>query len=307
MAHYLITGGTGLIGSALSKQLIADNHKVTVLSRNINSVAEKCGIDVKSISSLDDIDSETIVDVVVNLAGAPIADKRWSKARKRVLEQSRIGLTQQLVEWIRLRKTKPVCLISGSAVGWYGDSGDSMLSEQSDFHNEYTHQLCDAWEQQALQVKNLGVRVCIVRTGLVLAGNGGFLKKMLLPFKLGLGGRIGNGNQYMPWIHLADMINILRFLSDNKECSGIYNACSPSPVTNRVFTEMLSRQLARPAFLPLPAWFLKLLLGEMSRLLLTGQRAIPEKILATHFQFRYSDLASALNDVLPGRNMETGE
>ena len=301
MKHILITGGTGLIGSALCDLLVNQQHHVTVLSRHPETVPAKCGQHVKSIESLSDIDDEVKIDWIFNLAGEPIADKPWTKQRKAALEASRIDLTRQLVDWIIERKYAPDCLISGSAVGWYGDGKDTVLTEQSDFADEYTHQLCEAWEQQALRASLTGVRVCTVRTGLVLASRGGFLHKMLLPFKLGLGGKLGSGQQYMPWVHINDIVRLLAFLADNEQAQGPFNACSPKPVRNETFTKTLTQVLHRYAFIPLPAWLLKGALGEMSRLLLTGQRAIPEKAQAMGFSFSYSDLQKALTDVLRNR------
>ncbi len=302
MKNILITGGTGLIGSALCEQLLGQNHHVTVLSRNPETVKDKCGKRVKGIRSLTEIDDDMSIDWVINLAGEPIADKPWTKKRKAALEDSRIGLTRNLVDWIVERRHVPECLISGSAVGWYGDGGDTVLTEQSDFTDEYTHQLCEAWEQQALRASQSGVRVCTVRTGLVLASNGGFLHKMLLPFKLGVGGRLGSGQQYMPWVHIKDMVNLLAFLANNNQAEGPFNANSPNPVSNKLFTKTLADVLHRYAFIPVPAWLLKALLGEMSGLLLTGQRTIPEKAQAMGFHFYYPDLKLALTDVLTTKN-----
>ena len=298
MKHVLITGGTGLIGSALCKLFLSQQHQVTVLSRQPDTVPAKCGQHVKGIQSLSDISDETPIDWVFNLAGEPIADKPWTKKRKALLEASRIELTQQLVDWIVQRKTAPDCLISGSAVGWYGNGKDTVLTEHSDFVDEYTHQLCEAWEQQALRAKEFGVRVCTIRTGLVLAPTGGFLHKMLLPFKLGLGGKLGSGQQYMPWVHINDMVRLLAFLANNEQAQGPFNACSANPVRNDEFTKTLAQTLHRYAFIPIPAWLLKGVLGEMSGLLLTGQRAIPEKAHAMGFHFAYSDLQTALTDIL---------
>ena len=298
MKHALITGGTGLIGSALCELLLSQQHQVTVLSRHPETVPAKCGEHVKAIQSLSDISDETPIDWVFNLAGEPIADKPWTKKRKTVLEASRIDLTRQLVDWIAQRKNAPDCLISGSAVGWYGDGKDTVLTEHSGFVDEYTHHLCEAWEQQALRAKEYGVRVCTIRTGLVLAPTGGFLHKMLLPFKLGVGGKLGSGQQYMPWVHINDMVRLLLFLADNEQAQGPFNACSPNPARNDTFTKTLAQTLHRYAFIPLPAWLLKGVLGEMSRLLLTGQRAIPEKAQAMGFNFSYPNLQKALTDVL---------
>ncbi len=298
MRHILITGGTGLIGSALCKKLLDKNYQVTVLSRSPNTVPQKCGQHVTAIKSLSEIKDDVVIDAVINLAGEAIADQRWSKKRKAELETSRIDLTRNLVEWMAKRQYKPESLISGSAVGWYGDGGAEIITEHSNYHDEYTHQLCDAWEKSALNAKQAGIRVCIVRTGLVLAPQGGFLQKMLLPFKLGLGGRLGSGEQFMPWIHISDMTNLLIFILENRRADDVFNACSPQPVTNKNFTAALARQLHRVAVIPVPAILVRGLLGEMSRLLLTGQHAIPEKAQAMGFRFAYTDVTSALNDIL---------
>ncbi len=298
MKQYLITGGTGLIGSALCRRLIENGDQVIVLSRSLEKVRERCGYDVVGVESLDNIDKQLTIDLVINLAGEPIADRRWTIERKAVLEQSRIQLTQSLIQWIFQRSSKPECLISGSAVGWYGDQEDNIVTEQSGFKDEYTHELCQLWEQQALRAGQLGIRVCILRTGLVLAKHGGFLAKMKLPFQLGLGGKIGSGKQYMPWIHIEDMLDIIQFLADNEQMKGVYNACSPFPVTNQQFAQALAQQLHRPAIFPMPSAILKTLLGEMSQLLLTGQRALPANLQANGFTFNYTDIDTALADVL---------
>jgi len=298
MKHYLITGGTGLIGSALCRHLLADGHHITVLTRNPKTVEEKCGVGVKAIQSFTDISPDSAIDIVINLAGEPIADARWTDKRKALLASSRVKLTQDLVDWLSHRKQHAECLISGSAVGWYGDGGDEILTEQSDYHDEYTHQLCHAWEKQALRAEQTGIRVCIVRTGLVLAPTGGVLQKMLVPLKLGLGGRTGTGKQYMPWIHISDMVHLLVFLATHEHLKGVFNACSPTPVTNQAFISALSKRLHLYGALPIPAWLLKIALGEMSRLLLTGQRAIPQRATANGFSFAYRELSPALNHLL---------
>ncbi|EEF79397.1 TIGR01777 family oxidoreductase [Methylophaga thiooxydans] len=295
--NYLITGGTGLIGSATCQQLQAAGHTVMVLSRNRDKVYQRCGLSVVAITDLNEIGHAEQVDIVINLAGAPVADARWSKHRKKELEQSRIALTESLVDWIAQRDKKPSSLISGSAVGWYGDQGDTILTETSGYNDEYAHQLCERWEQAALKAQAYGVRVCIVRTGLVIA-NGGFLNRMLLPFKLGIGGRIADGKQYMPWIHHNDIVNLFIFLSKKPEAQGVFNGTAPAPATNAEFTQTLAEALHRPAVLPVPACVLKLALGEMSELLLGGQRALPAKAQQIGFEFLYTDLHNALTTTL---------
>lgn len=296
--NYLITGGTGLIGAEICQKLQAAGHTVIVHGRSRDKIHRRCGLSAVAITSFDDIDQNEQVDIIINLAGAPIADARWSDKRKRELEQSRIGITEQLVNWIADRDKKPQSLISGSAVGWYGDQEDKQLNEQSGFEDEYAHQLCDRWEQAALKAKNYGVRVCIVRTGLVLAPGEGFLKRMLLPFKLGLGGPIADGQQFMPWVHLEDISNLFIFLSKQTDLDGVFNGTAPEPVTNAEFSHLLAQKLHRPSFMVVPSCVLKLALGEMSQLLLGGQRALPEKVRAAGFEFQYTDLESALDHVL---------
>jgi uncharacterized protein (TIGR01777 family) len=297
MKHYLITGGTGLIGTALCKKLLSESHAITILSRQPDKVSLICGDKALGVKSLDEISGDTQIDTVINLAGAPVLNMPWSKSRKNVIEKSRIDLTATLIDWISSRKQKPACLISSSAVGWYGDSGNSVIIESSSFHDEYTHQLCEAWEQEALRADQLGVRVCIIRIGLVLALSGGFLQKMLLPFKLGLGAQLGDGKQYMPWIHIDDIVNLFVFLIENQNTNGIFNGCAPNPVTNQAFTQTLAKHLHRPAFLTIPAWFLKLTLGEMSSLLLAGQQALPDKARLHGYSFLFDNIDTALDDV----------
>ncbi|PKM31394.1 MAG: TIGR01777 family protein [Gammaproteobacteria bacterium HGW-Gammaproteobacteria-11] len=295
--HVLVTGGTGLIGSALCKRLVSDGHQVSVLSRRPERVAGVCGHQVRGVGQLSDL-NEAGIEAVVNLAGEPIADKPWTDKRKAVLWASRVTLTEQLVSWIGSLSVKPKVLVSGSAVGWYGDGGDSLITESSPARVEYTHTLCDAWESAAKRAASHGIRVCLLRTGLVLAADGGFLQRLRMPFKLGLGGPIGSGQHYMPWVHLEDMVGIIQFLLQSPECKGPYNATAPNPVTNKVFAQRLGKAFGRPAFIPLPGFALKLALGEMAGLLLTGQNAVPEKLLKAGYRFRFDQLDTALADVV---------
>jgi uncharacterized protein (TIGR01777 family) len=193
---------------------------------------------------------------------------------------------------------KPELLISGSATGYYGDHGDVVLTELSATHPNFSQQLCSDWENEAKQAEQFGVRVCLIRTGLVLADGGGLLKRMVLPFRLGLGGRLGSGRQWMSWIHRQDWIAIALMMITDSSMQGAYNATAPNPVTNSEFTQALADCLKRPALLPVPAWLLKILLGEMSGLVLGSQRVLPERLLAQGFSFKYADLSSALNQTL---------
>tara|TARA_R110000764_G_scaffold103410_2_gene189039 strand:- start:815 stop:1720 length:906 start_codon:yes stop_codon:yes gene_type:complete len=291
--NILLTGGTGLIGRALCRRLLAEGHRLSVWSRRPDEVAALCGAQVRGVAELSQLDGEHF-DAVVNLAGAPVADRPWTAKRKAVLWASRVSLTEQLVQWLGKQDRKPQVMVSGSAVGWYGDGGSEPITEQSPARKEYTHTLCDAWEAAAKRVTAYGLRLCIMRTGLVVAAEGGFLARLKPPFKLGLGGPIGNGEQYMPWVHLDDVVSLIVWMLQTPDCRGAYNASAPHPVSNREFARELGRALGRPAVLPVPGFVLKLALGEMSRLLLTGQRALPAKAQAEGFNFSYQHLETAL-------------
>lgn len=295
--HILLTGGTGLIGRELCRHWSSQGHSLTVWSRKPQHVPKLCGAQVRGVARLEDL-GEAPVDAVVNLAGAPIADRLWTHRRKAVLWSSRISLTETLLAWLESRGQKPQVLISGSAVGWYGDGGERELTEDSPpVSEDFASQLCIAWEETAQRAEALGMRVVLIRTGLVLSAQGGFLSRLLLPFKAGLGGPIGNGRQWMPWIHIDDQIGLIDFLLHQNSADGPYNACAPKPVRNREFAKTLAAVLHRPAFMPMPAFALKVGLGELSLLLLGGQRATPARLLAAGYIFRFTDLRAALDDL----------
>ncbi|TNE78011.1 MAG: TIGR01777 family protein [Gammaproteobacteria bacterium] len=296
----LVTGGTGFIGQVLCRELLARGYDLTVLSRQPDDqVKAICGR-VKSASSLKELESGSGFDAVINLAGEGIADKRWSKARKKALRDSRILLTKELVSVVRGWDHLPEVLVSGSAVGFYGDQGTSTVTEETSPHDEFTHQLCQDWELAARDLEKDGVRVCISRTGVVVGANGGFLTRMILPFKLGFGGRLGTGQQFMPWVHRTDVVQALIWMLETPSAKGAFNVVSPQPATNQEFTRQLGKVLHRPTPFPAPGPILRIALGEMSRLLLTGQRAIPERLKDADFNFRYTDLSSALEDAIRG-------
>ena len=226
----LLTGGTGLIGQELCKHWQQQGHELWVWSRRPQEVAALCS-GAKGIAALEDLPSDLELDAVINLAGAPIADSRWSEARRQLLWRSRIDLTRTLVDWMTRQSTPAPVLISGSATGWYGNQGEQLLDETSasgpaDFGSE----LCNAWEQEAERARQCGVRVVLLRTAPVLSPTGGMLAKLRLPFSLGLGGRLGSGQQWMPWIHLQDEVALIDFLLHHSECHGVFNACSPGLV-----------------------------------------------------------------------------
>lgn len=295
--HILLTGGTGLIGRALCRQWLAQGHQLTVWSRTPGKVAGLCGAAVRGIGRLEDY-GDGPLDAVVNLAGAPIADRPWTHKRKALLWASRITLTEQLLAWLEGRAQRPQVLLSGSAVGWYGDGGERELHEDSaPVVEDFAAQLCGAWEETALRAEELGIRVILLRTGLVLAAADGFLKRLLPPFRLGLGGPIGNGRQWMPWIHLQDQVGLIDFLLQQADARGPYNACAPQPVRNKAFAQALGRALHRPALLPLPGLLLKIALGELSGLLLGGQKALPIRAQQAGYEFRFTAIDSALADL----------
>lgn len=294
----LLTGGTGLIGRALCRLWAGQGHELVVWSRRPQEVAGLCS-GARGIARLDELAPDLPLDAVVNLAGAPIADRPWTSARRRLLWDSRIGLTGQLVDWLARRQLRPGVLLSGSAVGWYGDGGERRLNEDSPAGSEdFASELCFAWEAAALRAEELGIRVVLVRTAPVLAARGGMLARLLPPFRLGLGGRMGSGRQWMPWIHLEDEVGLIDFLLHHEECRGPYNACAPNPVRNAEFARTLGRVLHRPVLLPAPACVLRLALGEMAGLLLGGQHLQPQRTLDAGYRFRFPDLEAALADLL---------
>jgi len=294
----LITGGTGSIGRVLCRALTEKGHRLTVLSRRPETVKAICGEGTAAISSLEDLPESAHFDTVVNLAGEAVIGPYWTENRKKVLWNSRVTVTGQLVDFIRRANFKPSVLISTSAVGYYGNGGDYIIDEDIPGSGGFAHTLCDGWENAASRVKEFGVRLCIVRFGPVLMSHGGMLKSMLPSFRVGLGARIGNGRQWMPWIHCQDLVGMIELLLGSSELCGVFNGVSPNPVTNREFTASLAHHLKRPAFLFVPAFLLKLGMGEMGQLLLDGQRAIPKRFQEAGFVFQYPSLDSALTEII---------
>jgi len=293
--HHLITGGSGFIGSALCRSLIADGHRVTVLTRDIERARTRVP---EAVFLIDRLDFAEDVGAVVNLAGENLAGGRWTSARKHEFVGSRIGTTKRLLDWIERQERAPGVLVSGSAIGWYGPAGDEELDEDADAGNDFSAHLCRDWEAEAVKAEALGVRVCRLRTGIVLGTEGGALRKMLLPFRAGVGGRMGSGRQWMSWIARADILALIRWLIDHDSARGAYNGTAPAAVTNAEFARALGAALHRPAVLPTPAFALRLLFGEMADILLTGQRVVPKRATAEGFKFKYPELPSALSSVL---------
>lgn len=297
--HILVTGGTGFIGKVLCRKLIENDCQVTVYSRQPDQVKKLTHPQCRGINQLTPDQFNQPVDAIINLAGEPIAQSRWSQQRKEVLISSRIDTTKKLVDLCSKLTPKPKVLISASAVGYYGAQEDNEVTENTVPNQEFTHQLCYRWEQAAIAAEPLGIRVAIARIGLVVGQQGGFLSKMLTPFKLGLGGKLGSGKQWMPWIHISDLTNILLYLLEHQHCHGIYNATAPQPVTNNEFTRQLGNILHRPTLLSVPEFVLKGTMGEMATLLLTGQKAVPHRLVSEEsYHFQYSTLEEALREVL---------
>jgi len=294
----LITGGTGLIGRQLCKALLAEGHELTVLSRNPASVPVKCGAAVHALASLAQWQPGQTFDAVINLAGEPIVDKSWTAKRKRALWASRVTLTEELVRRIAAANHRPAVLLSGSAVGYYGNRGDVMLDEAAEAGENFAAQLCKAWEDAARVAESVGVRVCLLRTAPVLSNDGGLLGRMLPPFRLGLGARLGDGKQWMSWVHMQDYVAMVLRLLHDPHAAGPYNMAAPQPVTNAEFTATLAAALHRPALFVAPALLLKLGMGERASLLLEGQRVLPGKMAAAQYRFTFTNLADALRDLL---------
>ncbi len=294
--HLLVTGGTGFIGHALCTALAQGGHRVTVLTRDRGHASRRLP-GVTAIEAPEQVDA---VDAVVNLAGEPLAAGRWTARRKQAFRESRIGTTRRLYDWIaRLPEAqRPRCLVSGSAVGYYGDRGDTVLSEDASRGSDFSAQLCRDWESAALDLATLGPRVSLLRTGIVLARDGGSLQRMLPPFRLGAGGPFGDGRHWMSWIHCDDLVALIVWLLD-RGGEGAYNGTAPAPVTNAEFARTLGEAVHRPTLLRLPAVALRLGFGEMADLLLVSQRVIPQRAVQEGFRFRYPELRQALAAILP--------
>ena len=295
----LITGGTGLIGSAFINKY-QSKYKFDVLTRQKTAVQcyfqDPTNIsfihDLTSLENLDDYDG------VINLAGEPIADSRWTLAQKRLICQSRWNLTKQLSKLINDSSAPPAVFISGSAIGYYGRQGHTPITEEHDSpYPEFSHRICKVWEEKALLAKDK-TRVCIARTGVVLAKDKGALAKMLPAYKFGLGGRLSNGNQYMSWIHIDDMVAALDFLLQNEQCDGVFNMTAPKALTNKEFSKTLANTLKRPNLAIMPAFVLRIMFGEMADLLIFGQNIVPQRLLEQQFKFKYPQLPAALKDIL---------
>lgn len=298
----LITGATGFVGKRLLHRL---DEPAVVLSRNA-AKAEKTlsAFNVKAFNW--DAENQPApaeafdgVDVVFHLAGEPVAEGRWTAEKKRRLRESRVEGTRNLVNTLVQLPKKPRVLISASAVGYYGDRGDELLTEDASPRDDFLGEICQAWERESHAARQAGIRVVNPRIGIVLGEKGGAISKMLTPFKLGVGSPLGSGKQYMPWIHIDDLVSLMLFAAERESISGPLNGTAPHPVTNYEFTKTLGRVLNRPTFMPSPPVFmLKTLIGEFANVLLQSQNAVPKRSLDAGFHFHYPDLEPALREIL---------
>ncbi|MCW9734145.1 TIGR01777 family oxidoreductase [Avibacterium sp. 20-15] len=285
----LLTGGTGLIGSALIPQLLAKRHKICLLTRNIQP--ERFPNEVQQIDHLALLKNLNEFDAVINLAGEPIFNHRWTAKQKAKLFASRVNLTQNLTALINQSDCPPHTLISGSATGFYGDHQDHWIDETTPASTQFPAQLCQQWEAAARQANT---RVCLLRTAMVLSPNGGALSKILPLYRLGLGGKLGSGKQYWAWISLQDMIAGILFLLENRQYEGVFNFASPQPITNQDFNQQLGNFLNRPHCANVPAFVLRWLLGDRSQLLLDSQRIRPTRLIDAGFEFKVENFAAFL-------------
>jgi len=298
----VITGGTGLIGSAVAREMGSAGHEVVVLTRdpaktgplppNTRAV-QWDGRTAGDWAKL--LDGDT---VIVHLAGDSVAAGRWTEEKKRRIRDSRVESGRAVLEAVRQAKAKPRALLQGSAVGYYGDAGDEVVSELHPPGKDFLARVCVEWEASTAEVAAMGVRRPVLRTGIVLSDQGGALPRMALPFRMLAGGPLGNGRQWLAWIHEVDEVGAIRFLIEREEADGPFNLTAPGPVTNRELSRALGQVLHRPSFAPAPGFALRLLLGEMADVLLHGQRAVPRRLLDLGYVFRYPEALGALRSLL---------
>lgn len=294
----LITGATGFIG----RQLVAKLPGCVVLTRDATHAKSVLG-DVNAYPWDASRERPPVaafqgVDTVFHLAGEPVAEGRWTAAKKKRLKDSRVHPTQNLIAAIGSLGLRPRTLVCASAIGYYGDRGDETLTEQSPPGTGFLADICQLWEQEAARGRDVGMRVVSVRIGVVLGKHGGALKKMLTPFKLGVGGVLGDGKQWMSWVHIDDLVNLLLFAAEHPEIEGAMNGVAPAPVTNREFTKTLAATLHRPAIFPMPKFAVRAAFGEVADVLLGSQRVLPQVARERGFEFRFGRLEEALQDIV---------
>jgi uncharacterized protein (TIGR01777 family) len=298
----IITGGTGLIGRALVKNLTQTGHQVIVLTRNPSTAAtlppgaRAVAWDAATSAGWGHLANGA--EAIINLAGESIGPSRWSDERKRRIRESRLRAGAAVVQAVRTAENKPGVVIQASAVGYYGPHGAELVTEGAPSGADFLSSVCRDWEASTQEVETANVRRVLLRTGIVLSPEGGVLPLFLLPFRFFVGGPLGSGNQWLPWIHMADEVGAIRFLMETPAASGAFNLCSPNPQTMKDFTATIGKVLGRPSYLPAPSFALKLALGEVSTLVLDGQRQVPQRLLEAGYRFHYSESKAALQDLL---------
>ncbi|MFA5670434.1 MAG: TIGR01777 family oxidoreductase [Balneolaceae bacterium] len=297
--NILITGGTGFIGQELREELLKEGHSLIIVTRNPKKYEDESASNQQFVSLEDDLASEMEkCDAVINLAGENIFGQRWDDDVKKRIYDSRINTTRTLVEAMAKAKNKPEVFISASASGIYGDRGDEILDESTSFADDFLAKVCVDWEAKAQKATELGVRVVIPRIGIVLEQGGGALEKMIPPFQFFVGGPIGNGKQYLGWIHRSDLVRAVMFPISNKEITGPYNVCAPNAVTMNELAKTLGDTMNRPSLLRVPEFVLSIVLGESAQPVLHSARLIPKNLQDHGFTFRFEDLDEALADIV---------
>jgi len=289
----LITGATGLIGTALQQSFSEKGYEMLLASRKEHEGRENIQWDVETgFSEPEKLEG---IDAVVHLAGESVSGFRWTDEKKKAIRDSRVLGTRNVVDTISKLKKKPKVLIAASAIGFYGERGDEELTESSAAGDTFLAEVSKAWEAESRRAEDAGIRTVLLRTGIVLSKNGGALGSMMLPFKLGLGGVVGSGNQWMSWISIDDHVAVIEYAIENETLRGAVNATSPNSVTNKDFTKTMGEVLSRPTFLPLPEFAVSMIFGEMGdELLLTSTRVVPKRLEGAGFEFKYPDLKSAI-------------
>lgn len=297
--RFLITGGTGFIGTYLRSRLLKEGHYLTIITRNPDQYREEQAVNQQFIHWDSDLSGEIAKsDGVINLAGQNLVGVRWTEKLKEAIYKSRIDSTGKLVEAMKKADKKPGLFISASAAGYYGENGDRIVDESFPPGDDYLARVCQDWEAEALKAVDLGIRVAIPRMGIALQDNGGMVGKMKLPFQLFVGGPVGHGKQYIPWVHMEDLCRALLYPVENENLKGPYNANAPNPVTMDELASVMGRIMRRPAFFRVPEFVLKLVLGEGAGPVVTSLRNHPEKLLGKGFKFEFENFEEALADIL---------
>jgi uncharacterized protein (TIGR01777 family) len=298
-----IFGGSGLIGTSIISNKDFNEYFFYIYTRSdslsINNVSSHNNLRIIQYDGNDkNIEELKDCEIIINLAGASIAGKRWTKKYKKILYDSRIETTKNIIESIRQKDTKLKTLINISATGIYGFRKDEELDENAQPGNDFLANLCIDWEKEALKANDKGIKTVILRTGIVLSRNGGALKKLLVPYRYFIGGYQGNGNQWMPWIHIKDLISIIKGSIIDRDLDGIINCVSPEPITNKEFSKTIGKIMKRPSIFPVPGLILRILLGEFATSILKGQKVLPQRLLDLNFKFKFANLNDALRNLL---------